>query len=81
MIWEIEFSQEANNYAIDSQPYNENVLMAIEKLAFSEAGLPSEGVYQVLEYWCIWEIADHTVVYERMPAFLHIYIWLIKPTE
>lgn len=81
MTWDVEFSQEANNYAIDSQPYNENVLIAIEKLAFSEDGLPLEGAYQVLEHWCIWEIAEHTVVYERTPGLFHIYIWLIKPNE
>lgn len=80
MIWDVEFSQEANNYAIDSHPYNENVLIAIEKLAFTQDGLPTEGVYQILENWCIWEIADQTVVYEKTPVLFHIYIWLIKPT-
>ena len=81
MIWDVEFSQEANNYAIDSHPYNENVLIVIEKLAFTQNGLPTEGAYQILENWCIWEIADHTVVYEKTPALFHIYIWLIKPTQ
>lgn len=80
MLWDVELSQEVNNYVIDSHPYNEDVLIAIEKLAFSQNGLPAEDVYQVLEDWCIWEIADHTVVYERTPALFHIYIWLIKPT-
>ena len=80
MIWDVEFSQEASNYAIDSLPYNENVLIAIEKLAFSQDGLPTEGVYQLLENWCIWEIAEHTVVYEKTPVLFHMYIWLIKPT-
>ena len=79
MIWDVEFSQEANNYAVDSYPYNEDVISAIEKLAFYQTGLPIEGVYQVLENWCIWEIANHTVVYEKTPIRLHIYIWLIKP--
>ena len=81
MIWAAEFSQAANNYAIDAHPYNENVLNAIELLALTPDGLPSEGVYQTLENWYIWEIADHTVVYEKTPVLFHIYIWLIKPTE
>jgi hypothetical protein len=81
MIWAVEFSQAANNYAIDSHPYNENVLNAIEQLALTPNGLPSEGVYQVLENWYLWEIADHTVVYEKTPVLFRIYIWLIKPTE
>ena len=81
MIWDVEFSQEASNYAIDSHPYNEDVLIAIENLAFSQDGLPNEGIYQILEQWCIWEIAEHTVVYEKTPVLFHIYIWLIKLTE
>lgn len=76
-MWEIEFSREANNYALDSHPYNEYVLIAIENLATSKDGLPSEGYYQLLEQWCIWEVAEHTVVYEREPQTL--YIWIIKP--
>lgn len=81
MIWDIEFSQEASNYAIDSHPYNENVLIAIELLASNPSGLPNEGTYQLLEDWCIWEIADHTVVYQKDEVIFHIYIWVIKPTE
>lgn len=81
MIWDVELSQEASNYAIDSHPYNEHVLIAIEKLAFSQDGLPTEGTYQVVEHWCVWEIAEHTVVYEITPALFHLYIWLIRPDE
>lgn len=80
-MWDVEFSQEASNYAIDSYPYNEPILIAIETLALSHDGLPTEGHYQLLGEWCIGEIAGHTVVYERTPALSHIYIWLIKPTE
>lgn len=76
-MWEIEFSQEANNYALDSHSYNEDILIAIENLAASSDGLPTEGTYQLLEQWCIWEIANHTVVYELDPHVL--YVWVIKP--
>jgi hypothetical protein len=76
-VWEIEFSQEASNYALDSHPYNEAVLIAIEDLAASESGLPMEGSYQLLEQWYVWEIANLTVVYELEPHAL--YIWVIKP--
>ncbi|MBV7328253.1 hypothetical protein KFU94_08320 [Chloroflexi bacterium TSY] len=78
-MWQIEFSQEASNYAIDSHPYNEDVLIAIEKLAFTEDGFPEDGSYQTLEQWCVWEILDHVVVYERVNQVLYIYIWMIKP--
>ena len=78
-MWEIEVSREASNYAIDSLPYNEGVLIAIENLASRQDGLPTEGVYQTSENWCIWEIAEHTVVYERDDTTLSIDIWLIKP--
>ena len=81
MIWDIEFSQEASNYAIDSHPYNENVLTAVEQLAFNQDGLSTQGIYQLLGDWCIWEIANHTIVYQKHVAIFHIYIWIIKPTE
>lgn len=81
MIWDVEFSQEASNYAVDSHPYNENILIAIERLAFSSTGLPNEGTHQLLEDWCIWDIAEHTVVYQKDDVIFHIYIWIIKPTE
>jgi len=76
-VWEIEFSQEANNYALDSHPYNETVLIAVEQLAHTVDGLPTEGLYQLLENWCVWEVSHHTVVYERDRDGL--YIWIIKP--
>lgn len=81
MVWEIEFSQEASNDAIDSLPYNEDVLVAIEKLAERQEGWPDEGSFQILEEWCIWEIAGHIVVYERERTVFHLYVWLIKPQE
>ena len=81
MIWDVEFSQEASNYAIDSHPYNENVLSAIEQLTINPNGLPNEGTYQLLEDWCIWEIAGHTVVYQIDTVIFHIYVWVIKPGE
>jgi hypothetical protein len=80
MTWEIEFSQEASNYAIDSHPYNEAVLIAIERLVLTEDGLPGEGIYQLIENWCVWEVAEHTVVYERISESCFIYIGLIKPS-
>lgn len=79
MIWDVELSQEANNYVVDSHPYNENVLTAIELLALTQDGLPTEGAYQILGSWYIWEVANHTVIYEKNGALMHIYIWLIKP--
>jgi hypothetical protein len=80
-MWAIEFSQEASNYALDSLPYNEAVLIAIEKLAFSQDGLPAEGLFQAVDMWCVWEVSGHTVVYDKSDSDQTIYIWLIKPTQ
>jgi hypothetical protein len=79
-MWAIEFSQEASNYALDTLPYNEDVLIAIEKLAFSQDGLPAEGLYQAVGMWCVWEVSGHTVVYDKSDSDQTIYIWLITPT-
>jgi len=78
-MWEIEYSQEANNYAIDSHPYNEQVLLAIEDLASSPDGLPPEN-YTLLRYnLYLWLVADHEVIYERFTEENLLYIWIVKP--
>lgn len=46
-MWQIGFSREASQYAIDSHPDNEDVLIAIETLAFKPDGLPEEGVSEL----------------------------------
>jgi hypothetical protein len=79
--WTIEFGQEAANYAVDSHPYNEDVLIAIEQLAASKEGWPVTGHFQIMENWCIWEIAEHIVVYEVERFSMSIIITVIKPAE
>ena len=81
-MWEIKFTQEAASYAIDSHPYNEQVLIAIETLAFTPAGLSSEGEYlesEDSEDILIWEIADHLVYYQIFPQDNRLRIEAIKP--
>ena len=78
-MWGIEFSQEAGNYAVDSHPYNEDVLIAIVALNVSAKGLSDIDSFQQLENWCIWEIAGHSVVYEIDQDGHNLYIWIIKP--
>lgn len=81
-MWEIKFTKEAANYAIDSHPYNEQVLIAIETLAFTATGLSSEGTYienDDSEDILIWEIADHLVYYQIFLQENRIRIEVIKP--
>ena len=40
-MWELTYNREANNYALDSYPYNEDVLVAIESLTLTKDGLPA----------------------------------------
>ncbi len=78
-MWTLEYRQEASNYAIDSHPYNEAVLIAIEILAQTITGLPEEGC-QPLEpelYW--WQVHEHHVLFRRFPAEQRLVIVLIKP--
>lgn len=80
-MWTLEYSPEAANYAIDSHPYNEAVLMAIETLAQTQTGLPSENCVQLApgRYW--WEVAGHQVLLKRTLARHTIRILVIKPLE
>lgn len=81
-MWEIKFTREAASYAIDSHPYNEQVLIAIETLAFTTTGLSSEGSYienDDSEDILIWEIAGHLVYYQIFPQENRLRIEVIKP--
>lgn len=78
-MWEIEYSQEASNYAIDSHPYNEQVLIAIEDLSETVDGLPPSNGKALRPNLYLWLIADHEVIYERFQYENLLYIWIVKP--
>ncbi len=79
-MWEIQFSQEAANYAIDSHPYNEQVLIAVETLALLPSGLPISDCELFEEpSTYLWSIADHEVIYEQFIDDHLLYIWMIRP--
>lgn len=65
-MWVLEYSREANNYALDSHPYNEEVLMAIESLPDMEDGLPEDNWIEWEPENFLWEVAEHWVLYQRI---------------
>jgi len=80
MKWELGFSHEASNYAIDSHPYNEKVLMAIEELAFSAEGIPDEHYTELEPNIYLWEVAEYLVLYQRIVENRQrLWIAFIKP--
>ena len=80
-MWTVEYTQEAGNYAIDSHPYNEAVLIAIEALALTQTGLPTEGYTEMEEGRYLWEVANHQVICRRIPERKTIRILVLKPIE
>jgi len=80
-MWELEYSQEANNYALDSHPYNEEVLIAIEMLAVTEDALPAEDCRHLEPEIYLWAIAAHTVIFQRFPVTQVLRILMIQPEE
>ncbi len=80
-MWLLEYSREASNYAIDSHPYNENVLIAIEMLALTDTALRSNSV-ELEPGVYLWSIEGHLVVYKRrLLPDQSILIATIKPTD
>ena len=78
MQWQINYSRTANNYALDSYPYNEEVLVAIESLgAMPHPFPPGISVFPGPIY--VWEVANHQVYYEVTEETLTINIIAIKP--
>lgn len=78
MQWRLEYSREASNYALDSLPYNEAVLIAIQDLAFMPSPYPP-AISEVLPGMLSWEVADHAVYYEVSEETLTIKIIAIRP--
>jgi len=60
MFWRLEYSREASNYALDSLPYNEAALLAIQELASMPSPYPP-GTIEVLPGMLSWEVANHAV--------------------
>lgn len=82
-MWQIKFSDEAASYAIDSHPYNEGVLMAIEDLAHTIDGVARVGRinYDASSGFYKWFVAQHMVAYEIISEEDQLYIWVIKPLK
>ena len=81
-MWKLEYNQEASNYALDSYPYNEDVLIAIESLALTEEGLPSDLWTELEPEYYLWLVAQHIVLFRRIiGAESIIRILVIKPVD
>ncbi len=81
-MWQLEYNQEANHYALDSYPYNEEVLMAIEALALTADGLPDAAYSELEPEYYLWEVAHHTVIFRRiLDETPRLRILVIKPDE
>lgn len=82
-MWQLEYSQEASNYALDSHPYNEGVLMAIEDLVDSEDGLPADANWTEWRHeHYLWVVAGHLVSFQRFRSPTpRLLILFIKPLE
>lgn len=78
MLWRLDYSREASAYAVDSYPYNEAVLVAIQDLALMPSPYPP-GIFEILPGVLGWEIAEHLVYYQVHEEPLTISIVAIKP--
>ena len=78
-MWRLTYNREANNYVLDSYPYNEDILMAIESLALSEDGLPTSHCVELDDDYYLWLVAQHSVVFQRIVSSREIRILIIKP--
>jgi hypothetical protein len=79
-MWRLLYNREASNYALDSYPYNEDVLVEIETLALTAEGLPANNYARLDSEYYVWEIAKHTVIFQRIVDKMEIRILVIKPS-
>ena len=80
-MWLLEYSPEANQYALDSYPYDEDVLSAIELLALRLDALPSSDYRELEPEYYLWSVAQHTVLFRRIVLLSKIRILAIRPDE
>lgn len=81
-MWTLNYTPEANHYAFDSFPYNEDVLIAIKLLAQTTTGLPTENYREWKPDHFIWNTAGHYVAFHRvLKPQPTITILMIKPTR
>lgn len=78
-MWSIEYSREVRNYIYDSYPYTEAIWQAIKTLRQTKDELPAEGCRQLGLETYLWEVADHTVIYQRVVAQRKLVITVLKP--
>lgn len=79
-MWTLRYSREANNYALDSYPYNEDLLVAIELLAQTPGGLPASNYREWKPKHILWQVAGHYVAYYKtVEPHPTIIILTIKP--
>jgi len=85
-MWQLDYSQEARNYALDSGcplgPYNEDVLIAIEALALTPGGVPPADYKEDPPGYYVWEVAGHLVRFQRsLTPHPRLYIFAIYPIQ
>lgn len=81
MTWALEYSQEADNYLADNQPYITALALAIYALSLTPDGIPATGAHQLEPGLIMCEIEQHTVIYQRIPEKPTLRILVIKPRE
>jgi hypothetical protein len=79
MQWQLNYSREANNYALDSYPYNEALLNAIQGMIAMPSPYPAGVTRADHAGILIWQIADHAVYYQVNEESLTITILAIHP--
>ena len=67
----IEYSAEAKFYFLDNDPYTFDLLVKVEELRHTPAGLPADN-YKLVAGWLMWQVLDHTVVYRIIGDVIEI---------
>jgi hypothetical protein len=82
-MWKIEYSKEVRNYLYDSYPYTETVWQTIKALRHQVDGLPPAGsdYYEIETERFVWDVAAHTVVYERRSDERSLFFAVVKPSN
>ena len=79
MLWRLEYSREANNYVLDSYPYNEAVVMAIQSLMLMPSPYPPGVTPSKIPGVMVWRVTDHDVYYRVNEDALILIILVIHP--
>ena len=79
MRWHLRFNRQVVQYLISLREAGHDIRVAIFSLANTKDGIPEPGATQSEPGLYVWEVAGHTVAFERFEKEKYILVTAVRP--